>query len=281
MCYCLWLGSGIRPPRTIPLGPFFSGDNQKNMDFCLDLLESAAQHHLLVNFHGATIPRGWQRTYPNLMSTEAVYGAEWYNNVPTFTDQAARHNATLPFTRNIIGSMDYTPCTFSDSQHPHITTNAHELALTVLFESGLQHLADKPESYLAQPQEIQDFLSNLPSTWDETKFIEGEVGKRVIIARRKGKTWYVAGINGTDLFNIGSLDLRKYIKGQIKEAIVYEDNYTRENMTNEPGIPVQPKLVSRKDYYGQDLWKITKSFHLPESADVLPRGGFVMVIQEQ
>ena len=130
---------------------FFSGDNQMNMDYCLDLLESTARHHLLVNFHGATIPRGWQRTWPNLMSTEGVYGAEWYNNVPTFTDKAASHNATLPFTRNVIGPMDYTPCAFSDSQHPHITTHAHELALTVLFESGLQHLADKPESFLADP----------------------------------------------------------------------------------------------------------------------------------
>ncbi|MGX8696870.1 MAG: glycoside hydrolase family 97 catalytic domain-containing protein, partial [Prevotella sp.] len=117
---------------------FFSGDNQLNMDYCIDLLESAARHHLLVNFHGATIPRGWQRTYPNLLSTEAVYGAEWYNNVGTFTKKAAAHNATLPFTRNVIGPMDYTPCAFSDSQHPHITSNAHELALTVLYESALQ-----------------------------------------------------------------------------------------------------------------------------------------------
>ena len=100
---------------------FFSGDNQPNMDYCIDLLESAARHHLLVNFHGATVPRGWQRTWPNLLSTEGVYGAEWYNNVPTFTAQAARHNATLPFTRNVIGPMDYTPCAFSDSQHPHIS----------------------------------------------------------------------------------------------------------------------------------------------------------------
>ena len=142
---------------------FFSGDSQMNMDYCIDLLEAAARHHLLVNFHGATVPRGWQRTYPNLLSTEGVYGAEWYNNVPTFTDKAARHNATLPFTRNVIGPMDYTPCTFSDSQHPHITTNAHELALTILFESGLQHLADRPESYQAQPREVQHFLSDLPA----------------------------------------------------------------------------------------------------------------------
>ena len=177
---------------------FFSGDNQMNMDYCLDLLESAAKHHLLVNFHGATIPRGWQRTYPHLLSTEGVYGAEWYNNVPTFTKQAASHNATLPFTRNVIGPMDYTPCAFSDSQHPHITTNAHELALTVLYESGLQHLADKPESYFAQPKAVQDFFSTLPVAWDETRFVSGYPGERVVIARRHGKVWYVAGINGTD-----------------------------------------------------------------------------------
>ncbi len=120
-------------------------------------------------FHGVTIPRGWQRTYPNLVSMEAVYGAEWYNNVPTFTDKAARHNATLPFTRNVIGSMDYTPCAFTDSQHPHITTDAHELALTVLFESGIQHLADRPESFLAQPDVIRGFLSELPAAWDDIR----------------------------------------------------------------------------------------------------------------
>ena len=125
---------------------FFSGDSQMNMDYCIDLLQDAARHHLLVNFHGATIPRGWQRTYPNLLSTEGVLGAEWYNNNGALTSRAARHNATLPFTRNVIGPMDYTPCAFSDSQNPHITTNAHELALTVLFESGLQHLADSPRA---------------------------------------------------------------------------------------------------------------------------------------
>lgn len=177
---------------------FFSGDDQKNMDYCLDLLECAARHHLLVNFHGATIPRGWQRTYPNLLSTEGVYGAEWYNNVPTFTAQAAAHNATLPFTRNVVGPMDYTPCAFSDSQHPHITTHAHELALTVLFESGLQHLADRPESFLSQPKEVQQFLGTLPAAWDETRCLGGYPGEYAVLARRSGLNWYIAGINGTD-----------------------------------------------------------------------------------
>ena len=233
---------------------FFSGDNQMNMDYCLDLLESAARHHLLVNFHGATIPRGWQRTYPNLLSTEGVYGAEWYNNVPTFTKQAASHNATLPFTRNVIGPMDYTPCAFSDSQHPHITSHAHELALVVLFESGLQHLADKPESFLAQPKEVQDFLSSLPSVWDETRFVSGYPGESAVIARRSGKTWYVAGINGTDEVKRvkTSLDIK-----DIKSGQAFYDSGDKDK-------PWDIRMMSARV--------------LPDLLTLQPRGGFVWVI---
>lgn len=177
---------------------FFPGDKQETMDYYLDLLEDAIPNHLSINFHGATIPRGWSRTYPHLMSTEAVYGAEWYNNAPTLTNRAARHNATLPFTRNVIGPMDYTPGTFSDSQHPHITTHAHELALTILFESGIQHMPDRPEAYRSLPKEVRDLLSTLPSAWDETRLLSGFPGEWVVMARRKGNTWYIAGINGMD-----------------------------------------------------------------------------------
>ena len=232
---------------------FFSGDNQMNMDYCIDLLECAARHHLLVNFHGAPIPRGWQRTYPNLLSTEGVYGAEWYNNVPTFTNQAASHNATLPFTRNVIGPMDYTPCAFSDSQHPHITSKAHELALTVLFESGLQHLADKPESYLAQPQAVQDFFTELPNVWDETRFVAGYPGKGAVLARRSGDSWYVAGINGLDEAQTFSLDL-SFIKSADKIQF----------------------FADAPD----GSWAITNTESLPTQLLCQPRGGFVFVVHE-
>ena len=232
---------------------FFSGDNQMNMDYCIDLLECAARHHLLVNFHGAPIPRGWQRTYPNLLSTEGVYGAEWYNNVPTFTAQAASHNATLPFTRNVIGPMDYTPCAFSDSQHPHITSKAHELALTVLFESGLQHLADKPESYLAQPQAVQDFFTELPTVWDETRFVAGYPGKSAVLARRFGHSWYVAGINGLDEAQTFSLDL-SFIKPS--DRIQY--------------------FADAPD----GSWAITNIDSFPTQLTCQPRGGFVFVVHE-
>ncbi len=231
---------------------FFSGDDQRNMDYCLDLLECAARHHLLVNFHGATVPRGWQRTYPHLLSTEGVYGAEWYNNVATFTEKAARHNATLPFTRNVIGPMDYTPCAFSNSQHPHITTSAHELALTVLFESGLQHLADRPESFYAQPQEVREFLGSLPAAWNETRFVAGYPGAFVVLARRSGQKWYVAGINGTD------------------QPIIIP-------MPNDLQLPQGKVSVFADSDTGQ--WDITTRSQIPSSVTLLPRGGFVWRIK--
>ena len=230
---------------------FFSGDNQMNMDYCQDLLESAARHHLLVNFHGAPIPRGWQRTYPNLLSTEGVYGAEWYNNVPHFTKKAASHNATLPYTRNVVGPMDYTPCAFSDSQHPHITSLAHELALTVLFESGLQHLADRPESFLAQPQEVQNFLGQLPTVWDETRYVSGYPGESAVLARRSGSTWYVAGINGKDELQTLKTDLSFIRQGN---AQLFADN-------------------------ADGQWQISTISQLPTQMVCQPRGGFVLVIR--
>ncbi len=177
---------------------FFLPDGHEMVDYYLDILEDAARHHLLVDFHGCTIPRGWSRTWPNLMSMEAVYGAEWYNNNGRMTNAAAAHNATLPFTRNVIGPMDYTPCTFTDSQNPHITTDCHELALPILFESGLQHMADRPEAYLGLPEPVRNLLSGLPSAWDDTRLLAGYPGESAVIARRSGDTWYIAGINGTE-----------------------------------------------------------------------------------
>jgi len=232
---------------------FFAGDTQQTMEYYIDLLECAARHHLLVNFHGATVPRGWQRTYPHLMSTEGVYGAEWYNNAPVLTDRAAAHNATLPFTRNAIGSMDYTPCTFSDSQHPHITTHAHELALTALFESGIQHLADRPESYLAQPQEVREFLSTLPSAWDDTQLISGYPGNHAVMARRAGDSWYIAGINGTDSIMQIALDYSRLNAPKMVNATMFADSDDADNP-----------------------WEISSLTALPAEVTLQPRGGFVI-----
>lgn len=177
---------------------FFNGEAQDEIKYHLDILKDAEQYDMLVNFHGCTVPRGWTRTYPHLMSTEAVFGAEQYNNWDYMTENGARINCLLPYTRNIVGPMDYTPVAFTNSQHPHTTSYAHELALSVAFESGIQHWADRPEGFYALPDVPKQHMKEVPTAWDETKFISGYPGQSFVVARRNGERWYVGGLNGTD-----------------------------------------------------------------------------------
>ncbi|WP_100609906.1 glycoside hydrolase family 97 protein [Confluentibacter lentus] len=174
---------------------FFLSEKQDMIKYYLDILDDAAKFKIMVYFHGCIVPRGWQRTYPHLMTFEAARGAEWYNNGPELTTSAPEHNNVLPFTRNIVGSMDYTPVTFTNSQFAHITSYGHELALSVVFESAMQHMADRPEGYRNLPDAPKTFLKHVPSTWDDTKLLDGYPGKFTIMARRKGLDWYIGGIN--------------------------------------------------------------------------------------
>lgn len=174
---------------------FFESEKQDMINYYLDILEDAAQFEMMVYFHGCLVPRGWQRTYPHLMTYEGVRGAEWYNNGPEFTTTAPKHNNTLPYTRNVIGSMDYTPVTFTNSQFAHITSYGHELALSVIFESGIQHMADRPDGYNELPEAARSFLKIVPNTWDDTKLIDGYPGKFTVMARKKGDNWYIGGLN--------------------------------------------------------------------------------------
>jgi len=174
---------------------FFLSEKQDMMNYYLDILEDAAKYKIMVYFHGCLVPRGWERTYPHLMTYEAVRGAEWYNNGSELTTTAAQHNNTLAYTRNVVGSMDYTPVTFTNSQFPHITSYGHELALSIIFESGIQHMADRPEGYYELSDAAKTFLKNIPSAWDDTKLLDGYPGKFTVIARKKGTNWFIAGIN--------------------------------------------------------------------------------------
>gem|GEM_PF-147530 len=206
---------------------FFQSDKQAQIHQYLGILEDAAEFKILVNFHGCTLPRGWARTYPNLMSHEAVRGGETYLFGKDFSATAPAHNTVLAFTRNVVGGMDYTPVTFSDNKFPHITTNAHELALSVVFEAGVLHLADGVASYRSLPDAPKTFLKAVPTSWDETRYLDGEPGKLAVLARRKGKVWIVAGINGEASAKTVSVALSFLAKGSYQATVIADGDSDR------------------------------------------------------
>jgi hypothetical protein len=161
-----------------------------------DILDDAAPFGFLMNFHGATLPRGWQRTYPNLMTTEAVRGLEFVTFEQKNAEDEPTHAAMLPFTRNVFDPMDFTPMVLDHIDRiERRTSSAFELALSVLFTSGIQHYAETPEGMAKAPDYVQEFLRRVPSVWEDVRFIDGFPGKRAVIARRGDGRWYVAGIN--------------------------------------------------------------------------------------
>jgi hypothetical protein len=145
---------------------------------------------------------------------ESVKGAEGAGR-QEFCDRAPVHNTILPFTRNAVGPMDYTPVTFTNKREAkRQTTFAHELALSVVFESGVFHFADNMKSYQALPDEPKNFLRQVPVAWDETRYVTGIPGKYTVVARRKGTSWYIAGINGQAESQEISFDL-PFIKKEV------------------------------------------------------------------
>ncbi len=178
---------------------FFGGDGQSMMAYYQDIFEDAAQFGLMVNCHGCTLPRGWHRTYPNLVTMESIKGFEFVTFEQANANLEANHSCVLPFTRNVFDPMDFTPVCFGKIPNiKRITTNGFELAISVIFLSGVQHFAQTPESMAAVPDYIKDFMKEIPSRWDDTRFIEGFPGKLVVLARKFRNIWYIAGINGED-----------------------------------------------------------------------------------
>lgn len=215
---------------------FFESEKQIQIQQYLGILRDAADHRLMVNFHGCTVPRGWNRTWPNLMTMESVRGAEWYLLPGSFSEDAPQHNTILPFTRNAVGSMDYTPVTFSDQRSPHLTTSAHELALSVVFHSSLLHFADSADSYRRQDPAVIDFLRDVPASWDSTVGLAGVPGEFVVVARRSGDEWWVAGIchQGKDAFELPVSALELDYPGT---WAIISDGHTRDDVsvTSQPG----------------------------------------------
>lgn len=187
---------------------FFGGDGQSMIAYYIDILRDAADAGLLVNFHGATLPRGWARTWPNLMTTEAVRGLEYTTFTQDDQDAVVRHAAMVPFTRNLFDPMDFTPMVFGDiPKIRRVTRNGFELAESVLFLSGIQHFAETPDGMAGAPPYVKTFLQGLPRRWDEVRFVAGYPGRNVVIARRSGAAWYLAGLNADDASVTLDLDL--------------------------------------------------------------------------
>ncbi|WP_207515263.1 glycoside hydrolase family 97 protein [Longitalea luteola] len=197
---------------------FFGGDGRSMIQYYIDILHDAAKYKLLVNFHGATLPRGWQRTYPHLMTAEAIYGMEMVTFDQGAADKQANHCTMLPFTRNAFDPMDFTPMNLTGlttSNCIRRTTPAFELALAVLFLSGIQHYAQAPEGMVQVPNDVKAFLRGLPDSWDDVKFVDGYPGKYAVIARRSGNRWFIAGINGDKNEKKVKIDLATFKKSKV------------------------------------------------------------------
>jgi alpha-glucosidase len=179
---------------------FMQRDDQLLINFYHDLARETAKRKMLLDFHGAQRPATMTRTWPNLISTEGVKGMEWSK---WSTESNPAHNVTLPFTRMFLGPMDYTPGAMLNSTKAGFApifdrpmamgTRCHQLAMYVVFESPLQMLADSPSNYLREP-EAMEFLSAVPSVWDETRVLDAKIAEYVVVARRKGKDWYIGAM---------------------------------------------------------------------------------------
>ncbi|BDD00814.1 glycoside hydrolase family 97 protein [Persicobacter psychrovividus] len=183
---------------------FMQRADQDMVNFYEEVAVLAAERHLLVDYHGAFKPTGMEKTYPNIVNYEGVKGLEnnkWSDEVtPT-------HNVTLPFTRMLAGPLDYTPGAMDNAHAQNymirfdrpmaIGTRAHQAAMFVVYEAPLQMMADSPSNY-EREQKFTSFIAQMPTTWDETKVISGEVGEHIIIARRHGNDWFLAGMTGAE-----------------------------------------------------------------------------------
>lgn len=208
---------------------FMSREDQEMVDFYHRTVKLAAKHHLLVDFHGAYKPTGISRTYPNLITREGVLGNEFNKWTKRITPE---HTVTLAFTRNALGEMDFTPGAFvNTTKAKHKTqwqtdapmaigTRANQLAMMVVFESALQVLCDAPYNYKNSPIGV-DFLKQVPTTWDDTKVLNGKMGDYITVARRSGDTWYVGGMTDDTSrsisLNFDFLDVANY------QATIWQD----------------------------------------------------------
>ena len=207
---------------------FFGGDKQETMRLYEDILSDADDHGLMVIFHGCTLPRGWERMYPNYVGSEAVLASENMVFNQHFCDEEAFNTCLHPFIRNAVGCMEFGGCFLNkrlnrnnDGGTTRRTTDVFQLATTVLFQNPVQNFALAPNNLKDVPAVCMDFMKRVPTTWDETRFVDGYPGKYVVLARRQGDTWYLAAVNaGKEPLKL-KLDLEMFAG---KTVALYKDD---------------------------------------------------------
>ena len=238
---------------------FFGGDKQETMRLYEDILSDADDHGLMVIFHGCTLPRGWERMYPNYVGSEAVLASENLIFNQHFCDNEAFNACLHPFIRNTVGCMEFGG-TFlnkrlnrgNDGGTTRRTTDVFQLATAVLFQNPIQNFALAPNNLTDAPQLCIDFMKQVSTTWDEVRFIDGYPGKYVVLARRHGDTWYVAGINATQEPLKLKVDL-PMLSG--KTVSCYKDDKKQQPMCESLKVKADKKV----------------------QLDILPQGGVVLV----
>ena len=238
---------------------FFGGDKQETMRLYEAILSDADDNGLMCIFHGCTIPRGWERMYPNYVGSEAVLASENIFFGQGAADKEAKDTATHPFIRNTIGCMEFGGSFLNrhirkgnEGGNTRRTTDCHEMAQAVLFQNPIQNFALTPENLRpfsegGAPQVSLDFMRLVPTTWDDTQFVDGYPGKFCVLARKSGDTWYIAG-NNAEAECDKVFDLSQFVK-KGDEVTLYSDDAQREPQCTQLKIkdPKKVKLHLLKD----------------------------------
>ncbi len=270
----LWLDSVKQAGVAGVKVDFMDSESKDWIDFDIRLLKECAQRQLIVNFHGCQKPTGEQFTFPNEITREAIRGLE-LNKHPE-GPVTASHNALLPFTRLVLGSGDYTPLSFVN---PGNTTLAHQLATFVAFNSRLQVMAEDPEIILSNPivNPCVDLIKAIPVTWDETIVLpQTKLGELTVVARRKGESWFVYALNGTEEAKEFSLNLTNIIPTKMSKTTLFTDNQ------NVPKVLIEGKShrdSPLKQGFVTPFQKIEKPFSFNEKLNLAPNGGAVIWIR--
>ncbi|MEN3615242.1 glycoside hydrolase family 97 catalytic domain-containing protein [Plantactinospora sp. ZYX-F-223] len=209
----LWRSWGVAGIKV----DFMESESRERYRWYDAIIAETARVGLVVNFHGSVIPRGWARTHPHVVSYEGIRGAEYY----VFYQEplTAAHNVIQPFTRNVVGAMDYTPVAFSAPRRE--TSDAHELALAVVYESGITHFADDPGEYTKRPA-AATFLAELAPAWEEVRLLDGHPDRGAVIARRSGDRWFVGAISATGPERV-TLSVASLVDGPADVLLVTDD----------------------------------------------------------